>query len=174
MKFLYCPWRSRYSQTNGHGKTEETTEKECIFCYISKEKQDEKNFILKRFAHNFVMLNRFPYNAGHLLIVPFAHAAQLSDVNKEARVELIELTTHSISIVKETLEAHGTNTGINFGKAAGAGIPSHYHMHILPRWLGDTNFLPTLTGTKQISFDLHHIYQQLKPSFDTIEQEGLV
>ncbi len=169
MKFLYCPWRSRYAKTNGHGKKEETIEQECIFCGISKEKQDEKNLVLCRFSSNLVMLNRFPYNAGHVLIVPYAHMAHLHDTKKEARIELIELATQSVNILKETLDAHGVNIGINFGKASGAGIPSHYHMHVLPRWLGDTNFLPTLAETKQISFDMHDIYRKLKPIFEAIE-----
>ncbi len=169
MKHLYCPWRSSYAQSNGHGKTEETTQQECVFCSIIADTQDEKHFVLHRFAHNFVMLNRFPYNAGHLLIVPYNHVANLHDVKKDSRAELMELTMHCSKIMHDALKAHGVNVGINFGKASGAGIPSHFHMHVLPRWLGDTNFLPTLAETKQVSFDLHKIYQQLKPVFDTMQ-----
>jgi len=173
MKFLYCPWRSSYAQTNGHAKKEETKKEECIFCTITQEDDDEKNFIIKRFKHNFVMLNRFPYNAGHVLITPYQHIAYLHDVEQQSRAELMELTARSTKIVMDVLEAHGVNVGCNFGKAAGAGIPSHYHIHVLPRWLGDTNFLPTLAQTKQISFDLHDIYRKLKPAFEAITQEKL-
>jgi ATP adenylyltransferase len=115
-----------------------------------------------------VMLNRFPYNAGHLLILPYAHKAGLNELSKEDRQELTELTNASIEIVKRELTCDGVNIGANLGKAAGAGIPSHLHMHILPRFLGDTNFLPTLADTKQISFDLGKIYTRLKPHFEQL------
>ena len=174
MKFLYCPWRSSYAKTDGHSKTEETTEKECIFCGVVKTQNNEQEFVLRRFTYNFVMLNRFPYNAGHLLVVPHKHIQFLHDVSKEARTELMELSSYSAKIVQNVLEAHGINMGINFGKASGAGIPSHYHMHVLPRWVGDTNFLPILAETKQISFDLHGMYKKLKPAFDSIDQSLLI
>lgn len=168
MKTLYCPWRSKYAQTNGHGKTEETTKEECVFCSVIGSYNDEKEFVLRRFKYNLIMLNRFPYNAGHLLIIPNDHLAQLHYAEKDARIELIELTSISTKILQDTLKTQGINVGLNFGKAAGAGIPSHYHMHVLPRWTGDTNFLPILSQTKQISFDLSEIYHKLKSVFDTL------
>jgi ATP adenylyltransferase len=174
MNYLFAPWRSKYAQDTGNTKTEKTTEKECVFCNMLKENNDKKNLILRRFAHNFIMLNQFPYNAGHLLIMPLEHKPALHDISKKARNELIELTNKSIEILKNILKAEGINVGLNFGKAAGAGIPSHLHLHVLPRWAGDTNFLPTLSDTKQIPFDLHDIYKQLKPSFDTIKQDELL
>jgi ATP adenylyltransferase len=110
-------------------------------------------------------MNKIPYNAGHLLIIPFAHINTLILQDKDARIEQIELVTHAVEIVKNTLGAHGVNVGINLGKAAGTGIPSHLHTHVLPRWERDTNFLPALAETKTISFDLHEIYKTLKPIF---------
>ncbi len=174
MHYLFAPWRSKYAQDTGNTKTEKTTEKECVFCTMLKENNDKKNLILRRFDHNFVMLNQFPYNAGHLLIMPLEHKAALYKVSKKARTELMELTNKSIEILHDVLKAQGINVGINFGKIAGAGIPSHFHLHVLPRWQGDTNFLPTLSNTKQISFDLNDMYKQLKPSFATIQQKELV
>jgi len=174
MNYLFAPWRSEYTQDTGDAKTEQITEKDCIFCNQIKKNNDKKYLILGRFTYNFVILNHFPYNAGHLLIMPFEHKPYLHNITKKARTELMELTNKSITIIMNTLKAHGANVGINFGKIAGAGIPSHFHLHVLPRWSGDTNFLPTLCDTKQISFDLCTIYKQLKPSFDSINQEDLI
>ena len=112
------------------------------------------------------MLNKYPYNAGHLLILPIRHVALLSDLEKNERAELMELVNMSVNIVSATLGNHGLNIGINLGKAAGAGIPSHLHTHILPRWDGDTNFMPAIAKTKVISFDLSDIYEKLKKEFD--------
>jgi len=171
MKQLHAPWRSQYAQDQGHKKQEGTPKTECDFCAQFKEDNDEKYFIIRRFKYNVVFLNRFPYNAGHLLMMPVEHIPQLHEMPQDARLELMELTTHSAKIVQDVLKAHGVNVGLNIGKAAGAGIPSHIHMHVLPRWLGDTNFLPVLGETKQISFDLTHMYNQLKPPFDALNIE---
>lgn len=165
MKHLYAPWRSSYSSSVARTKHEKALPKDCVFCVQFKAKNDAQNFILKRTKHNAIMLNRFPYNAGHLLIMPLAHHATLTKLSKPARTELMELLTKSSHIVQKELKADGVNIGLNIGKAAGAGIPSHLHFHVLPRWYGDTNFLPTLTDTKQISFDLHAMYEQLKKRF---------
>lgn len=168
MKHLYAPWRSEYSQSVAQTKQEHTSEEHCTFCIKLKD-DNEEHFILRRFEHNVVLLNLYPYNAGHLLILPYEHVSTLSELSKAARAELMELTTHSTTILKEILKAHGINIGLNLGRAAGAGIPSHLHMHVLPRFTGDTNFLPILADTKQISFDLKDIYKKLKPSFGTLK-----
>jgi len=168
MKKLFAPWRSDYASDSGEAKKEKTTKTQCLFCSQLKENKDETYFILKRLKHSFVMLNRYPYNAGHLLVLPIKHCANLNDLSKEERAELMELTNHSIEIVNKVLKNDGLNVGLNLGKAAGAGIPSHLHIHILPRWEGDTNFMPTIAQTKVISFDLGQIYGQLKQKFDKI------
>ena len=111
------------------------------------------------------MLNLYPYNAGHLLILPFEHTATLEALPKATRTEIMELTSLCTKILESELKCDGINVGINLGRAAGAGIPSHLHLHVLPRWNGDTNFLPTLADTKQVSFDLKKIYTLLKKAF---------
>jgi len=161
MKKLYAPWRSAYTQRI-HAKT---GDKGCIFCTIIASNNDVQEFVLKRNKHTVTMLNKYPYNPGHILIVPHAHVATLKELQPEARVELIEQAGHAAAVLETALQAEGCNIGINLGKAAGAGIPEHLHVHVLPRFWGDTNFLPTLADTKQISIDLAEIYKMLLPEF---------
>ena len=169
MKLLYAPWRSGYVASTARTKREEALQQECDFCMEFTEKNNEKNFILKRFPHSVVMLNRYPYNAGHLLILPLEHSSTIDELPFETQAELMWLIGKSDTIVREALGAEGVNIGINMGKAAGAGIPAHVHIHVLPRWTGDTNFLVTLSATKTISYDLHTIYKRLKAAFDKLE-----
>ncbi|MCX5922371.1 MAG: HIT domain-containing protein [Candidatus Dependentiae bacterium] len=167
MNKLYAPWRADYT-VEVDGKDHKTPKNTCVFCQNFSESWDEHHFILRRFEHVTVMLNLYPYNAGHLLILPLDHKADLNTLSRDARIELMEVTNHSIEIVKKTLHCHGVNVGLNLGKAAGAGIPSHLHMHVLPRFNGDTNFLPTLAQTKVVSFDLRALFEKLKPEFNII------
>jgi len=165
MERLYAPWRTAYSAKTFRAKEPDATKHECVFCTLPSEGTDDEQFILQRGKYNFVMLNRFPYNAGHLMVLPYSHTADMESLSPEARAEMIEMLAHSSEVLKKTLKAEAINFGANQGKAAGAGIPSHLHFHVLPRWSGDTNFLPLLSDTKQISFDLHEIYKQLKEAF---------
>lgn len=160
MKNLYAPWRESYAE-----KVDKKSNTVCVFCDHAKENHDEQNFILGRYEHGYVMLNLYPYNAGHLLVVPYAHVASLEQLDAQVRQELMELVSKCCEIVTKVLEAQGINVGINVGKAAGAGIPDHLHIHVLPRWQHDTNFMPLLAQTKHISFDLKKIFQELKPHF---------
>jgi len=173
MKFLYVPWRSKYVKEKGEMKSENATKSECVFCLKFSELADDSNFILARFKYHAVILNLYPYNTGHLMIVPFAHVKKLNELNLEARVELIELTNESINILEEQLKCDGINFGANLGKAAGAGIPAHLHNHIIPRWQGDTNFLPIIANVKIISFDLNKIYKDLKPKFEELVNKSM-
>ncbi len=167
MKDLYAPWRSSYARAKDDQTRQETTQSnECVFCSFLKEKNDAQHFILKRYTHCFAILNKYPYNAGHLMVIPLAHAKNLHDLSSEARAEIMEITSLSVNIVQTELKADGINLGLNLGSAAGAGIPSHLHMHVLPRWHGDTNFLPALADIKIVSFNLKEIYDLLKPAFD--------
>ncbi len=165
MEHLYAPWRSLYAKDISQAKQESTDAHQCVFCSQEAEQHDQKHFILKRGKHAYVMMNLYPYNAGHLLIIPYNHCARLSELAADARLEIMELINLCTTIVEDALKAQGINVGINLGKAAGAGIPSHLHVHVLPRWNGDTNWMPTLADTKVISFNLNEIYQLLVPYF---------
>lgn len=164
MKQLYAPWRSNYTlggsgKKNGNG---------CPFCVQAADTNDAEHFIIKRYKHCFVMLNLYPYNAGHLMVIPYQHTGQLPELSKEAHHEIIEVVSHAVTILQTTLKAEGLNIGFNFGgKAAGGSIPEHLHLHVIPRWLGDTNFLVTLADTKPISVDLQQMYQRLQKAFAT-------
>jgi ATP adenylyltransferase len=163
MKDLYAPWRSPYSASLDKSKKQKTKPNECVFCFEKNTKEDEQNFILKRYKHCYAILNKYPYNAGHIMVIPFAHVKDLQSLEQAARHEIMDAVNSCIEIVQKVLKCEGINVGLNLGRASGAGIPNHLHMHILPRWEGDTNFLPTLANTKVISFDLKEIYEALKP-----------
>lgn len=165
MKDLYAPWRSPYSGSIDEAKQEQANPNECVFCIHSHAQDDEQYFILKRYKYCYAVLNKYPYNAGHLMVIPFAHVKDLQSLEQEGRYEIMDAVNSCIQIIQKELKCHGINVGLNLGKASGAGIPGHIHMHILPRWEGDTNFLPTLANTKVISFDLKEIYELLKPAF---------
>jgi ATP adenylyltransferase len=166
MKKLYAPWRRGYAH-----KVETDRDKNfnlpCIFCtYAACPKEDENNLVLTRGLYTFVMLNLYPYNGGHLLIAPYTHADSLGKLEREARIELIESANVCAQILQHELHPNGFNIGMNLGgKAAGGSIPEHLHVHVLPRWHGDTSFLPTLADTKPISENLLLLYAQLKKAF---------
>jgi ATP adenylyltransferase len=170
MKRLYAPWRNAYvTKAAGSSKSDKfTTANDCVFCSQLAQQDDEKYFILKRYKHCFVMMNFYPYNAGHLLILPYEHKANLYDLSQETRAELMETVNTALSISEKTLYNDGFNVGINLGGAGGGGIPSHLHIHTVPRWQGDTAFLEVLGATKLISNDLQKIYLNLKKAFDHI------
>jgi ATP adenylyltransferase len=169
MKNLYAPWRGNYVVKKARIKSDDIQKDECVFCKNFADSDDAKNYVLKRFKHNAIVMNLYPYNTGHLMVIPFAHQASPSLISKEARDELMELTTQSAKILEKELGAEGINLGMNLGRPAGAGIPTHIHMHVLPRWIGDTNFMPLLADTKPISLDLNMVYKDLKPLFDKIK-----
>jgi ATP adenylyltransferase len=171
-KLLYAPWRHDYVTKGSAGACPvDTTSKksvDCVFCKQFAEDNDEQNFIVKRFMHCALILNRFPYNAGHMMILPFAHKAELHDLDVDVRSEIMEVLTTVMPVVEKSMEAQGFNVGINLGLAGGGGIPAHLHVHVLPRWRGDTNFLETIGNTKVVSSALEQTYQTLKKAFDEI------
>ena len=142
------------------GKTEG-----CIFCVKPKESDDRKNLIVMRGEHGFVILNAFPYSNGHLLIVPYMHTAELDDVSGPVSAELWRLTVLCKNVLKKTYKPDGFNVGMNLGRAAGAGIEQHLHIHIVPRWNGDTNFMPLMSETRIMSESLEDTYEGLLPYF---------
>lgn len=169
MDILYAPWRGKYIKKDIKSKNDIDCI-ECVFCKKFEDKSiSAEKLILKKTKHAVVVMNLYPYNSGHLLILPVEHVPELSDLKPEVRTELMELLSGSIKILKKELSAEGINVGMNLGRAGGAGIPKHLHIHIVPRWQGDTNFLPIIAETKQVSIDLKQIYNELKPAFEALE-----
>ena len=158
MKDLWSPWRIEYIL--------QKKPKGCIFCTTCQENLDEENLILFRGEHNFVILNRYPYNNGHLMVVPYRHVNMLNDLPLDEQIEMMQLVSLSIEVLKESMSPDGFNVGMNLGAPAGAGIKDHIHMHIVPRWTGDTNFMPVLSDTRVIVEALEQSYARLKPLFD--------
>ena len=135
---------------------------ECVFCQQFAENNDSKYFILKRFKYNAITMNFYPYNAGHLMVLPIEHKGELLELSIKARQEMMELVNIAIELLKKTMKPEGFNVGLNLGIGGGGGIPSHLHFHVLPRWVGDTNFLATIGETKIVCSDFSHVYKQLK------------
>ena len=158
MDVLWCPWRYEYITGGETGVT-----KGCVFCDIlNSSASDEERYILKRAEFNFVVLNIFPYGTGHLLIVPFAHVADLDKADKQTTDEMMDLAKRSQTALSEVYGPQGFNLGINLGKAAGAGVEGHLHLHILPRWVGDVNFMTSVGQTRTVPESLTATYEKLK------------
>jgi len=157
MDVLWNPWRYQYIKGEGHDEPGS-----CVFCVLSENPaRDEENFILRRAEFNFVVLNRFPYAAGHLLIVPYEHVSLLADASDEASGEMMHLTRAAQAALASVYSPDGFNVGMNLGSAAGAGIAGHIHMHILPRWAGDVNFMTAVGQTRNIPESLNDTYDKL-------------
>jgi len=136
--------------------------KGCVFCRIFREKKDKKNFVILRSSHCFAVLNIFPYNNGHTMVVTNRHVKSLEDLKEEELLDISKTLVKVESTLKKTLSPEGFNIGMNIGKLAGAGIEKHIHIHIVPRWLGDTNFMPVIADTKTIPQSLGRLYKQIK------------
>lgn len=168
MKRLYAPWRHGYVTKKDHKEIAGPLKNDCIFCTQFAQNADAEHLILRRFAHSVVIMNYYPYNSGHIMVMPFEHKPTLNELSKEIRSEMIEVVASSEVALYAALKCEGMNIGINEGKAGGGGIPKHLHIHLLPRWTGDTNFLATLDETTLICSDFHQLYHELKPHFDAI------
>ena len=140
---------------------------------MAAETNDEENLIVHRGAHNFVVLNRYPYTSGHLMVVPFAHAAQLNAIEPAAAAELMEITRMAESCLRNVYQPHGLNLGMNIGESAGAGIAGHIHMHVLPRWSGDSNFMTTVAETRVLPEELSVTWTRLHEAFGAATREAL-
>ena len=158
MDVLWSPWRYDYITKSGAARISG-----CVFCDIlNNSASDEENFILSRAEFNFVILNIYPYNSGHVMVVPYEHHAQLSEGSTEATNEMMEVVKRVQSALTEVYKPDGINLGMNLGKAAGAGVAEHYHMHLLPRWIGDVNFMTAIGQTRTIPESLEDTYKKLK------------
>lgn len=159
MEMLWAPWRMAYMKNVDH------QDQGCVFCTKPAASDDRENLILHRGKKCFVVMNLYPYNNGHLLIIPFAHIADICGIDKEASDELWDLLCISKKALKSAFHPDGFNIGINQERSAGAGIDTHMHVHIVPRWNGDTNFMPVTGEVKVISQSLHDTYDALLPYF---------
>ena len=166
MDHLWAPWRMEYILES------QEPNPVCIFCNKPAEKDDEKNLIAYRSRHCFVMLNKFPYNNGHLMIIPFKHEADLTQLNDEIVIDLHHTLSKSIQVLRQIMHPHGLNIGVNVGRTAGAGIEDHLHYHLVPRWNGDTNFMPVLAGTKVLSEALSKTWEKLNQTFSGFPVEN--
>ena len=163
MKTLYAPWRHDY--VTKKEPRPNNLKNNCVFCQSFAEDNDAKNLILKRLPNSVIMMNYYPYNAGHIMILPLEHKPSLEEIPAHVRCEMMEATTASAILLQNALHCQGMNIGINLGIAGGGGIPSHLHIHLLPRWQGDTNFLATLGETTLICSDFQVLYDLLKDQF---------
>jgi ATP adenylyltransferase len=163
MDRLWSPWRSEYVAS---GETADSSGKVCVFCKLYADvENDETNFVVYRATHCYVVLNRYPYISGHLLIVPNEHIGELDAAAKQTTDELMDLTKRAQTALREAYRPDGFNLGMNLGHSAGAGIVDHIHLHIMPRWTGDTNFMTTVNETRVISEDLSATYAKLRETF---------
>ena len=154
---LWAPWRFEYittADTPGNGG--------CIFVELPAQDDDRENLILHRGETAFVIMNRFPYTSGHLMVAPYRHTAEIGDLNDDELLEANQLVSSCVGWLKEGYGPEGFNVGINIGKAAGAGIESHIHWHVVPRWAGDTNFMTTVGDVRVLPQDLHDSYDMLR------------
>jgi ATP adenylyltransferase len=161
VEHLWAPWRIKYLQME---KPEG-----CILCDKPAEDSDTQNYLLYRGQNNFIMLNSFPYNTGHLMVAPYRHVASLEELTDAELHEHFEIVRLGIKVVRQVYNPDGFNVGINMGKISGAGIDEHMHTHIVPRWQGDTNFMPVMADTKVVNEALAETYQRLKDNFKTAE-----
>ena len=165
MEHIWAPWRIRYilGKKSSH----------CIFCAKASQKNeeglesnDEQNFVVMRGKSCFVLLNTFPYNPGHLMIAPYQHTGELSNLSRDIRAEWMETSCRCQEILQKVMKPEGFNIGLNLGAVAGAGITDHLHIHIVPRWQGDTNFMPVLADTRILSEGLNEIYAKLRKELE--------
>lgn len=156
MNQLWAPWRIGYCKSF-------KKEKGCLFCRVFKSKKDKTNLVVLRSTHSLALLNLYPYTNGHIMVAPARHAKSLDLLSDREILDLFKLVNRAQKLLKRVLKPNGYNIGLNIGRAAGAGFDQHLHVHIVPRWFGDTNFMPALSQTKIISQSLAHLYEELTP-----------
>jgi ATP adenylyltransferase len=159
MDHLWSPWRYKYIASAD--KTDE-----CVFCRINREQKDAENFVVHRARLNFIVLNLFPYTSGHLMIVPYEHKASLVDFDTATTTEMLELAKRSQLALEAEYHPDGFNIGMNLGRSAGAGVADHLHLHVVPRWSGDANFVSIVGETRVLPEDLAATYLKLTKHFD--------
>lgn len=155
---LWSPWRMQYILSDKSG--------DCVLCEAARSDDDAGHFVLERGRHNFVIMNLYPYNNGHLMVVPYRHVAGLEDLDDEILAEAMCLVRECTALLSHVMHPEGFNVGINLGKAAGAGLHEHLHIHIVPRWVGDTNFMPVLGETRVVPELVVESYKKLRAALE--------
>lgn len=158
MRVLWAPWRMGYILSN-------QKDQDCIFCPGKNRNLDEERLILHVGKRTLVMMNRFPYNNGHLLVAPIRHVSGLDQLDEEGTLDLLLTVRRSIEVLKEAMSPEGFNVGLNLGHVAGAGVEEHMHFHIVPRWKGDTNYMTVLDDVRVIPEHIQETYRKLRPAF---------
>ncbi len=164
MRHLWSPWRLEYltaPRTDG-----------CIFCHAVQSDNDRENLLLLRGERGFLLLNRFPYNNGHFMVVPYAHVPSLEDLDAPTLTEMMLLLNRGLAALRATMHPDGFNVGVNLGQAAGAGVVDHVHIHAVPRWLGDTNFMPVVGDVRVVPETWLQTYDRLKGALDRQDNAG--
>lgn len=154
MKIIWSPWRMKYIQNNHKAD-------QCPFCAALEGSELSEHNLLFKGEKAFVILNRYPYTTGHLLILPLEHQEKMADLDQETRSEMMELINHALKVLDQTYHPEGFNVGLNMGEAAGAGIPKHLHWHIVPRWVGDTNYMTSVGDVRVLPETLEDTYQKI-------------
>ncbi len=158
MEYLWSPWRMEYIENHFN-------EPGCVFCKALEHEDGPENLIVYRGQRAFVMLNRYPYTTGHLMVIPYKHESDLAALEAATRAEMMELTVQAIAVLREVYHPQAFNVGMNLGAAAGAGIAAHLHMHVVPRWSGDTNFMSTLAHTRVLPEALEDTYKRVRSAW---------
>ena len=154
MEHIYSPWRYNYV-------SDEKIE-DCVFCHISKNIDDEKMQVLFKDEYCYVVMNKFPYSPGHMMVIPYFHTSNIEELEDDVWIRMSLRVRQGVKLLKEVMPCEGVNIGMNLGRAAGAGIEQHVHYHMLPRWLGDTNFISTLGETRVYPASFDEIFKKLK------------
>jgi len=164
MKRVWAPWRVEYVRQTG--------QKGCIFCRAWKSDKDRENYVVHRCADAFVMLNAYPYTSGHLMVAPRRHVGDVTRLSTDELAELMEATKLSVRALRRAFKPQGFNIGINLGRVAGAGVEDHIHIHVVPRWAGDTNFMPVLGDTRVIPEALDRTHRLLTQAFRAVTKQS--
>ncbi len=160
MENLWSPWRMKYISGDG------SSGGECVFCGAPTQPDGPGNLIVRREQNVFAILNRYPYTSGHLMIVPFLHVPSIEELTPDVRAEMMEMVNTALAVLRRVYQPDGFNVGINMGSAAGAGIAEHAHIHIVPRWGGDTNFMSTIGETRVLPEELEETYSRIKNAWE--------
>ncbi len=158
MNYLWSPWRMEYIESN--------KENGCVFCMAQEREDGAENLIVLRGEYSYVILNRYPYTSGHLMVVPFAHKPNFEELDPPTRAEMMELTSRAMTVLRKAYNPQAFNMGANIGEAAGAGVKEHVHIHIVPRWVGDTNFMSAVGEIRVLPEALEDTYQRIKNAFE--------